>query len=213
MVHFLVQKGFAMNVRNNDGETGFHLACFNGKLNVVQFLLQKGFDMNVRGNGGETGFHWACDRGKLNVVHFLVEKGFDMNVVDNYGDTGFHRACLPGKINVVHFLIQKGCEGINKPDFHGKTVLQFLIEKLDDLSNNELLMPCILLLIESGAQMSENDDFEDLIAAIENRIIEITFMKKTIFEKWTGRIAQAITDFALHPFTNTSLQNLSQILD
>jgi len=38
-------------------------------------------------------------------------------------------------------------------------------------------------------------------------------MKELIFEKWTGRIAQAITDFTIDPYTNTSLQNLSQFLD
>ena len=55
--------------------------------------------------------------------------------------------------------------------------------------------------------------FEALIDGIQNRIIEITFMKETLFQKWTGRIAQAITDFAMDPVTNTSLQNLSQFLN
>jgi len=84
---------------------------------------------------------------------------------------------------------------------------------LINLSNNELFTPCILLLIESGAQLDENDVFEELTSAKQNRIFEITFTKGKIFEKWTGRIAQAITDFTMDPFTNTSLQNLSQFLD
>ena len=72
---------------------------------------------------------------------------------------------------------------------------------------------CTLFLIEAGATLNENDVFEELISAIQNRIIEITFTEQTIFQKWTGRIAQAITDFTMEPYTNTSLQNLSQILD
>jgi hypothetical protein len=210
---YLAQLGFAvfMNTRDNFGDTGFHLACENGNLNVVQFLVQKGFDMNIRTNFGETGFHLACENGNLNVVQFLVQKGFDMTVRDR--NTGFHLSCKNENLNVAHFLVQKGFEDINEPDMYGKTVLQSLIEQRWRLTNNELFMPCILLLIESGAQMDGNDVFKDLISAIENRICEITFMKKTIFEKWTGRIAQAITDYAMHSFTNTSLQILSQILD
>jgi len=178
---------------------------------MVQFLVQKGFDMNSRNNDGNTGFHYACGRGNLNVVQFLVQKGFDMNVRNNNEETGFHDACLHGNLNVVQFLLQQGVEGINEPHCHGKTALKYLINQRYDWSNKELFMPCILLLIESGAQMNENDDiFEDLISAIQNRIFEITFMKEIIFEKWTGRIAQAITDFTMAPFTNTSLQNLSQ---
>ncbi len=114
---------------------------------------------------------------------------------------------------MVQFLLQQGFEGINEPVFDSNNGLQQLIKNRRRLSNNELFMPCILLLIESGAQLNKHDLFEELISAIQIRHIEITFMKQIIFEKWTGRIAQAITDYTIHPFTNTSLQNLSQILD
>jgi len=41
-------------------------------------------------------------------------------------------------------------------------------------------------------------------------------LKKIIFEKWNGRIAQAITDFTMEPCVcnqKTSLQNLSKLLN
>ena len=85
-----------------------------------------------------------------------------------------------------------------------------LMNQRYDLSHDELFIPCILLLIEAGAELDEIYVFEKLISAIQNRIIEITFMKEIIFEKWTGRIAQAITDYTMDSFTNTSLQNLSK---
>jgi len=94
------------------------------------------------------------------------------------------------------------------------TGLEVLFNQQYAYTNDELFVPCILLLIEAGAELDENDgSFVELIPAIQNRIIEIAFIKKTIFENWTGRIAQAITDFAMEPFTNTSLQNLSRFLD
>jgi hypothetical protein len=73
-------------------------------------------------------------------------------------------------------------------------------------------LPCLVLLVESGAKLDKSDIFEELICGSQNRIIEITFLKQTIFEKWTGRIAQIITDFTIDPFTKTSLQNLSEFV-
>jgi len=188
-------------------------ACAKGNLNVVQFLLQRGFDMNIGNNDGTTGFHLACAKGDLKVVQFLLlQQGFDMNVRDNNGKTGFYAACFCGQLNMVQFLIHHVSERINELDVH-YTGLQCLIHKRHNHADDELLMPCILLLIEAGAALNENDVFDKLISALQNRIIEIVFMKKIIFEKWTGRIAQVITDFTIHPFTNTSLQNLYQHLN
>jgi len=137
-----------------------------------------------------------------------------MNAVDNRGKTGFHAACLHGKLYVIQFfLLQYGFEGINALDVDGMNGLNLLIKYRWDVGDNELFMPCILVLIEAGAELDENDVFEGLISAIQNRVIEITFMKETLFQKWTGRIAQAITDFVMDPIKNTSLQNLSEFLD
>ena len=88
-----------------------------------------------------------------------------------------------------------------------------MIENRYDYPGDELYMQCVLLLIEAGAELDENNVFEELISAIQNRIVEITFIKKTIFEKWNERIAELITNFTMDPFTDISLQNLSEFLD
>jgi len=213
VVQFFCQQGFNMNIGDNNGSTGFHWACCKGKLNVVQFLLQAGFNMNAVANVGSTGFHVACRCGHLNIVQFLIQHGFDWNVVDNDGTTGFHGACSDGNLNVVQFLLQRGFKNINKVDSNGKTGLEWLIHQRYRINDNENLILCVLLLIEAGAECSKIDVFEELIIALQNRIIEITLIKEIIFEKWTGRIARVVTDFTMDSFTNTSLQNLSQLLD
>merc|ERR1711925_37545 len=121
-------------------------------------------------------------------------------------------ACIDGILNVVEFLVQQGF-GINHRDTDGDTGLRILINNRHYFCQKKLFMPCILLLIEAGAELDESFVFEELTSAIQNRIIEITFMKEKLFEKWTGRIAQAITDYTMHSFTNTNLQNLSQFLN
>merc|ERR1712096_69640 len=160
-----------------------------------------------------TGFHFACIHRNLKVVQFFVQQGFDMNTGDNQGSTGFIWACLAGNLNIIWFLLHHGFTNINEFSID-MTGLEVLIENRCDHSNDELYMPCVLLLIEAGGEVSqEYDIFEELISAIQNRIIEITVMKKTIDKKWTQRIAQLITDFTMEPFTDISLQNLSKFLD
>jgi hypothetical protein len=134
-----------------------------------------------------------------------------MNVGDNNGKTGFHLACLRGKLNIVRFLVRQGYD-MNARDHRSKTGLD-LIGQYNRSRTRESFLQCALFLIEAGGELNENDVFEELISAKQNRIIEITFTEQTIFEKWTGRIAQAITDFTMDPFTSKSLQNLSQFLD
>jgi len=94
----------------------------------------------------------------------------------------------------------------------GRTGLKMMIRRYNSLGAGNF-SSCALFLIEAGATLNENDVFEELISAIQNRIIEITFTKQILFKKWTGRVAQVITDFSMEPYTSTSLQNLTQILD
>jgi len=215
VVQFLFQRGYDMDVGDNKGRTGFHLACHNDNLNVVQFLVQQGFDINLGDDDETTGFCEACSRGNLNVIRYLLHEGCDWNLRNDEGRTGFHEACSNSEYNMVQFLVQQGFKGINEVGLDGMTGLALLIQQQNRHrhANDEFFMPCVLLLIEVGAELNENDVFEELIPAIQNRIIEITFMKERLFEKWTGRIAQAITDFTMEPFTNASLQNLSIFLD
>ena len=205
---FLIQQGFNTEQENTDAH---HIGCPNGNLNVVQFLLKQGFDMNVTSNNGGTGFHMACICGNFNVVQFLLQQGFDMNIGDNEGYTGFHVACLGGNLNIIRFLLQHGFENVNV--ISEETGLDILIENRYDHIDDQLYMSCVLLLIEVGGKLSENVVFEELSSAIQNRIIEITFVKNIIFEKWTGRIAELIADFTMDPFTDMSLENLSESLD
>jgi len=213
VVQFLLEQEFDRNISDNEGTTGFHFACSHGKLNLVKFLLQEGFDMNVGRNDGSTGFHDACSYGQLNMVKFLLQQEFDMNIGDENGYTRCHTACYHGKLNVVQFLLEQGFKDINKVARGGKTGLEMLFDEELHLSEDERFIPCILFLIQSGAQLNENYLSEELTFAIKNRIIEITVVKKTIFENWTGSIAQAIADFTMGTITSTSSQNLAQFLD
>merc|ERR1712034_154500 len=110
--------------------------------------------MNTGDNYGETGFHFACLGGSLNVVQFLLQQGFDMNTSDNSGTTGFIGACLAGNVNIIWFLLHHGFTNINEFSID-RTALDVLIDNQCDYPSDELYMPCVLLLIESGGEVSE----------------------------------------------------------
>jgi len=245
VVQFLLQQGFCWNTVEKNGSTGFHVACVGGKLNqfllhcgfqlvdnscertrlsfgnlnVVQFLVTEGFDMYHRNNNGLTGFHIACFSGNSNVVQFLISQGFDMNTTANDDWNGFHAACMSGSLNVIRVLLKNGFESINEFASGDMNGLDVLVEGRDsDFFDEDFFIPCLLMLMEAGCKVGETHiSLEtEFITIIKNRIVEITFMKKIIFEKWNGRIAQAITDFTMEPCVcnqKTSLQNLSKLLN
>jgi ankyrin repeat protein len=79
VVQFLLQRGFDMNVGENNGFTGFHGACIGGK--VHPFVIEQGFDVpsslvnDLPEHNVNTRFPLVCLHGNLNVVQFLLQQG------------------------------------------------------------------------------------------------------------------------------------------
>ena len=69
--------GIDLNCKQ-EGRNGFHSACFNGHLKIVNLLLKesdtKKIEVNALTNDGDTAFHLACWQGKLEVVKLLIEE-------------------------------------------------------------------------------------------------------------------------------------------
>jgi len=117
---------------------------------------------------------------------------------------------------------------MNQINAEGVPGLNIMLGSLFAFSHNadHLLLPCIVYLIESGASMVGTVDqysnvdlyfkyqAEMLYNAIQERIQKIT-TQKLLFEKWSGRIAQAITEFISTPCINpeSGLQNLHLFLN
>ena len=53
-VGLLIEKGAALNIRNNDGSTALHMAAFFCHADTVELLLGKGADVNARNRRSET---------------------------------------------------------------------------------------------------------------------------------------------------------------
>ena len=53
-----------LNIKDDSGMTGFHLACIDDELKVTELLVQKSFELNIDLNAkdvdGYTAFQFAC---------------------------------------------------------------------------------------------------------------------------------------------------------
>ena len=80
-----------------EGKLGWHIACEEGKAEVVQWFLencQDLVDFNCQDGSWDkrTGFHLACAEGREDVVKLLLQQGkdvIDFNIKDK-DRTGFH---------------------------------------------------------------------------------------------------------------------------
>jgi hypothetical protein len=181
--------------KNIGGNNGFQIACRNGNLNIVKFFVKN----DDQPKDINRGFRNACIKGKFNIVKYLVEQGASVSFYRN----ALFYACHRQYVDIVQVLVQNGWD-VNLINTQKLKVLFEITQHTTPL--------CILILIEAGVNIERKDIPSHVISIIENRILEITFTKNIIFEKFTERVAQLITEFIMLPITNTSLQNLSQII-
>ena len=111
------------NIKNGEGETPFHLACQNGRLEIVQLLLKNAIeakdnhdiDLNAQTNFGITAFYYACmwgHWGNLDVVKMLMENAAALSIDINPKGQGTAAgntnclACHRGQLDVVKIIIE-----------------------------------------------------------------------------------------------------------
>ena len=75
--YFALQSNLNLNA-TVCGETGFHYACENGHLKIVENLVQKSIEFNINLNAttirGKTGYDYAIENGHTKIVDMLRQK-------------------------------------------------------------------------------------------------------------------------------------------
>ncbi|TMW69647.1 hypothetical protein Poli38472_001803 [Pythium oligandrum] len=104
------------------GKTVLHVACSNGRLDVVKKLVAHGAALMAVDSNGETVLPVACEDAKANVVTFLLSQGLDVNAVDETKWSVLHSACDGGDLDIVKLLLAMGAD-LNALDEDEKTVL------------------------------------------------------------------------------------------
>ena len=96
-------------------DTALHLACYAGRLEVVQVLLGRpgGKECLIKENiWAETALHAACTHGRNKelVVHLITQANMSVHVQGKDGHTALHSACYQGHMSIVQLLLEHGAD-------------------------------------------------------------------------------------------------------
>ena len=93
------------NLRDKDGNTPLHFACYVGDLDIVKLIIDS-VDPDVTNNKKRTGLHLACRKGhKTTVKWLLIHVKCNPNLRDIDGNTPLHFACYVGDLDIVKLII------------------------------------------------------------------------------------------------------------
>ena len=95
-----------LEVRDGDGSTPLHCACWKGHLEAVTLLLERGADyaaLRTGGHYGTTPLHAAAHGNQRDIVRLLLDHGADAAARDDEGldalaHTEFHKATAAAKV-------------------------------------------------------------------------------------------------------------------
>ncbi|XP_044728737.1 ankyrin repeat domain-containing protein 49 [Chrysoperla carnea] len=89
----LLQKDRTLvNVRDKDGYTPLHRACYSGNLKAIDILLEYGADIAAQTDMGWQPLHSACKWNHAECALRLLQHGADVNAKSEGGQTPLHIA-------------------------------------------------------------------------------------------------------------------------
>jgi ankyrin repeat protein len=172
-------------------------ACRKGRKDIVTFLLNKGFDLKEHYSPADP-LLGACAFGHIEIAKLLLENGLEINACESaFCQNALHYACGNTQNRMVEFLLENGIDFEAAADSGGGTPLDYALR--DEVEFSEENSDIILSLLELGSTHScyTSSAVKDWhFAVVLDRINEIKFISKTIFEKCPGRIAQLIVEFS-----------------
>ena len=162
-MNLILTTSYDMNTTDRRKQTALHLACQNGKIEIVQLLIASSKDFsidlnafNARDNHGRTAWHSACENGRTEIVQLLItsskDYSIDLNARDDSGRTALRLACNNGRTEIVKLIIASSknfsidLNAFNARDNHGRTawhsacengrteIVQFLMTSSKDYS-------------------------------------------------------------------------------
>jgi ankyrin repeat protein len=106
VVKYLIEEGFRVNTRDNDGLTCFHYALKSKDCkSIVKLILEKGFDINYA-------FKIACQEENVGIINTIIDYhnfNFHLTSIEFDGLTAFQVACLHGgNVEIIKILLNKG---------------------------------------------------------------------------------------------------------
>ena len=100
------QENCQVNIHNKDRDTALHLACEDGRMEVVQCLVESGSDINVKNWNGNSPVHVAYTHRHFDIARLLVHTTHcAINSQNRHGQAILHLACEKSDLSTVSDLI------------------------------------------------------------------------------------------------------------
>ncbi|XP_057207682.1 ankyrin-1a [Triplophysa rosa] len=103
-----IKNGIDINIANQNGLNGLHLASKEGHVKMVLELLHHGIVLETTTKKGNTALHIAALAGQEQVVTELVNYGANVNAQSQKGFTPLYMAAQENHLEVVKFLLDNG---------------------------------------------------------------------------------------------------------
>ncbi|XP_052073941.1 ankyrin repeat and SOCS box protein 2-like [Mytilus californianus] len=88
------------------GSSPLHIACFMGRMDVVQCLLDHNADINMTKEDGTTPLFYACEVGHEDIVRLLLDKGADTQICRLDGKSPLKIATDNGHTSIVMMVTE-----------------------------------------------------------------------------------------------------------
>lgn len=105
IVKFLVDFSADVELKNQNGWTALHVACYYYHLDIVSILVE-GNDVNIPNKDGWTPLHCCSMQGFADVASILLRHGANIDYQSKDGSTPLHLAAQEGKAQVVDILLK-----------------------------------------------------------------------------------------------------------
>uniref|UniRef100_A0A8C3AS60 Ankyrin 1 n=1 Tax=Cyclopterus lumpus TaxID=8103 RepID=A0A8C3AS60_CYCLU len=106
--HDHLKNGLNINIANQNGLNGLHLASKEGHVKMVLELLHSGIELEATTKKGNTALHIAALAGQEKVVAELVNYGANVNAQSHKGFSPLYMAAQENHLEVVKFLLENG---------------------------------------------------------------------------------------------------------
>ncbi|XP_019713471.1 ankyrin-1-like [Hippocampus comes] len=101
-----IKNGIDINIANQNGLNGLHLASKEGHVKMVLELLHSGIELEATTKKGNTALHIAALAGQEKVVAELVNYGANVNAQSHKGFSPLYMAAQENHLEVVKFLLE-----------------------------------------------------------------------------------------------------------